>query len=334
MEEEYRKIIEKAIIVALAVWISIIICDYFGLSKFYAGIAALNVINLNDTKTRRQAYERTITTFCGGLVACLIAYSGFQENMFLYILGLAVVCCITEFIIKVPATVGCIAFTYIMLNIDPSKSPNGYLEERVLGTAAGAIIVSLIVTAYSKIKHVPTSSVSHVQRKNIKEHLKRAIIPGIAVLLGYFVVSYLNKYMSSKYVTNYTLYYCALASVVPFHVDMKELLHKSKERIISTIVGGLIASVFVFFNLYGIFWTGCGILVVIIFIESFVKVSASLGGIVFLFIMVNMKDGITPLVYYVDRVVGTVIGIILIIFVSYMIGKLKNYIVVGYKGKF
>ena len=221
-----------------------------------------------------------------------------------------------------------------MLNIDPSKSPNGYLEERVLGTAAGAIIVSLIVTAYSKIKHVPTSSVSHVQRKNIKEHLKRAIIPGIAVLLGYFVVSYLNKYMSSKYVTNYTLYYCALASVVPFHVDMKELLHKSKERIISTIVGGLIASVFVFFNLYGIFWTGCGILVVIIFIESFVKVSASLGGIVFLFIMVNMKDGITPLVYYVDRVIGTVIGIILIILVSYMIGKLKNYIVVGDKGKF
>lgn len=328
MQEKEIKIIEQGMIVAISVWISMILCDMFGLSKFYAGIAALNVINLNDARTRRQAYERTVTTFLGGLVACGIAYSGFQQNMLLYVIGLGIVCCITEFVIHVPATVGCIAFTYIMLNIDPGRTPTLYLEERVLGTAAGALIVSVLVTAYSRLKHKPKETFERITEKDIIHHIKRGVIPGIAVILGYLIVSYLNKHMSSKYVTNYTLYYCALASVVPFHVDMKELLHKSKERVISTIAGGIIAFFFVILNLKGIFWTGCGILVVIFIIETFIKVSASLGGIVFLFIMVNMTEEITPLVYYVDRVLGTIIGVLLIISVSYMIGKLKNYILV------
>ena len=328
MYERELQIVEQGLIVAIAVWVSMILCDEFGLSKFYAGIAALNVINLNDARTRRQAYERTITTFCGGVVACAIAYSGFQQNMFLYVIGLGIVCCITEFILKVPATVGCIAFTYIMLNIDPGRTPTLYLEERVLGTAAGAVVVSLLVTGYSRLKHKQSEKFERETDRDILHHIRRGVIPGVAVILGFIIVSYLNKHISSKYVTNYTLYYCALASVVPFHVDMKELLHKSKERVVSTIAGGIIAAFFVVFHLNGIFWTGCGILIVIILIETFIKVSASLGGIVFLFIMVNMSEQITPLVYYVDRVVGTVIGVVLIIGVSFIIGKLKNYILV------
>ena len=57
MYERELQIIEQGLIVAIAVWVSMILCDEFGLSKFYAGIAALNVINLNDARTRRQAYE-------------------------------------------------------------------------------------------------------------------------------------------------------------------------------------------------------------------------------------------------------------------------------------
>ena len=134
MNSKLKDIVERAILVAIALFISLYMCQILNLSKFYAGIAALNVANLSDSRTRRQAYERTITTFCGGAVACMIAYSGFQENMFLYVLGLIVVCLLTEMIVKVPATVGCIAFTYIMLNIDPNRSPSQYLEERVIGT--------------------------------------------------------------------------------------------------------------------------------------------------------------------------------------------------------
>lgn len=326
MKENEIKIIEKAMMVGVAVIISIIVCDFFDLSKFYAGIAALNVINLNDAKTRKQAYERTITTCCGGIVACLIAYSGFRQNMLLYVMGLGLVCLITEFILKVPATVGCIAFTYIMLNIDPTKNPQGYVEERVIATFVGAIIVSVIVTIYNKVRNKPKEELEKIITKPASHHIKRGVIPGIAVICGFFIVSYLNKFIDSRYVTNYTLYYCALASIVPFHVDMKELLHKSKERVISTVFGGIIAFIFLFLNLHGVLWIGFGIALIILLIENFVKVSASLGGIVFLFIMVNMKSELTPLVYYVDRVIGTIIGILLIIIVSYLIGRFRKYL--------
>lgn len=321
------KILEKAIIVGVAVVISIVICSFFNLSEFYAGIAALNVINLNDAKTRRQAYERTITTFCGGVIACLIAYLGFKQNMLIYILGLGLVCLVTEMVLKVPATVGCIAFTYIMLNIDPNKDPQGYVEERVIGTFVGAIIVSIIVTIYNRIRNKPKEKLEKTTVQPASHHIKRGVIPGIAVILGFFIISYLNKYLDSRYVTNYTLYYCALASIVPFHMDMKELLFKSKERVISTILGGVGAFLFIFFNLHGILWIGIGITLIIAIIEIFIKVSASLAGIVFLFIMINMKYEVAPWVYYIDRVVGTVIGIILIIGTSYSIGKFREYIV-------
>ena len=96
MNNNLKVITERALLVGVALLISLYLCEIFNLSKFYAGIAALNVANISEAKTRRQAYERTITTFCGGAIACIIAYSGFQENMLLYVLGLILVCFFTE----------------------------------------------------------------------------------------------------------------------------------------------------------------------------------------------------------------------------------------------
>ena len=324
MNNELKDIVERAMLIAIALIVSVYLCDIFKLSKFYAGIAALNVANLSETKTKRQAYERTITTFCGGAVACMIAYSGFQENMFLYVIGLIVVCCFTEMVIKVPATVGCIAFTYIMLNIDPNRSPSQYLEERVLGTAIGAIVVALIVTYYNKYKHKESKVLESYPRKEWHHHFKRAIIPGFAVILGVFIINILNGYLEPKYVTRYTMYYCALASVVPFHMEPKELFKKTGERFLSTIFGGIIAFIFVNFNLTGNIWSAVGIILVIIFIEYIIGISGSLGGIVFLFIMFNITEKLTPFVYYLDRVLGTGIGIILILVVVYLIRMVEK----------
>lgn len=327
MNNKLKNIVERAMLVAIALFVSVYLCDIFKLSKFYAGIAALNVANLSETKTKRQAYERTITTFCGGAVACMIAYSGFQENMFLYVVGLIIVCCFTEMIVKVPATVGCIAFTYIMLNIDPNRSPSQYLEERVIGTAIGAIIVAIIVTYYNKYRHKEAKVLETYPKKEWQHHFKRAIIPGIAVILGVFIINILNRYLDPKYVTRYTMYYCALASVVPFHIEIDELFKKTRERFLSTVFGGIIAFIFVKLHLVGNIWSAVGIILVIIFIEYIIGVSGSLGGIVFLFIMFNITEKLTPLVYYLDRVLGTGIGIILILVVVYLIRiveKIKN----------
>lgn len=323
MEEKHIRIFERALLIGAGIGVSLLLCYMFNLSSFYACIAALNVANLSDSKTKRQAYERTITTFCGGAVACMIAYSGFQENMFLYVIGLIIVCFLTEMIVKVPATVGCIAFTYIMLNIDPNRSPSQYLEERVLGTALGAFIIALIVTLYNKYRHKDKEILGSYPKKEWHHHLKRALIPGIAVVLGVIIINYLNKFLDSKYVTRYTMYYCALASVVPFHIDLKELFHKTKERFLSTVLGGIVASFFIVFNFNGIFWCSVGIFLLIIIIESLFDISASLGGIVFLFLMLNINESLMPSVYYVDRVLGTGIGIILILILVYIFNKLK-----------
>lgn len=327
MNSKLKDIVERAILVAIALFISLYMCQILNLSKFYAGIAALNVANLSDSQTRRQAYERTITTFCGGAVACMIAYSGFQENMFLYVLGLIVVCLLTEMVVKVPATVGCIAFTYIMLNIDPNRSPSQYLEERVIGTAIGAVMVAVIVTLYNRYRHKKSVLLEAYSPKEWHHHFKRAIIPGIAVILGVFLINILNGYLDPKYVTKYTMYYCALASVVPFHIELKELFKKTRERFLSTIFGGIIGFLFVTLNLVGNVWSCIGIVIVLTFIESIIKVSGSLGGVVFLFIMLNVNEKLTPIIYYLDRVLGTGIGIILILFVVYLLKifeKLKN----------
>lgn len=62
---------------------------------------------------------------------------------------------------------------------------------------------------------------------------------------------------------------------------------------------------------------------VIIFIEYLIGISGSLGGIVFLFIMFNITKELTPLIYYLDRVLGTAIGILLILILVYFIKKGK-----------
>lgn len=326
MRDRIVKTVEKAFIVGISVVISVLLCEYFGLSKFYAGIATLTVVNLNDARTRKQAYERTITTCCGGAVAYAIAYSGFTENLFVYIIGLTILCLITEFVLKIPATVGCIVFTYIMLNIDPKRDPEIYIRERVIATFLGALVVSLVVTVYNYWRKKDREPIEKKDKKPVAHHIKQGIIPGIAVFLGFFLVAYINNYLNSKYVTNYTLYYCALASIVTFHVDIKELLQKSKTRIVGTILGGILAFIFLFLGLESTFWLGVGVIVIILFLEIYMRVSGSLGGIVFLFIMVNMSEELTPFVYYIDRILGTLLGIILIASLSYGIGYFREYI--------
>ncbi len=51
-----------------------------------------------------------------------------------------------EIVMRVPSSVGCIAFTYIMLNVDPERTPVAYLMERVIGTFAGVAAISLVIT--------------------------------------------------------------------------------------------------------------------------------------------------------------------------------------------
>lgn len=326
MKDNLIKTLEKSFIVGVSVIISIIICRLIGVPEFFAGIVSLTVINLNDSKTRKQALERTIATICGGIIACIIVYSGFQENMFFYLIGLMLICIISEFLLNIPASVGCIVLTYIMLNIDSKKNPQVYVEERVLATMVGALIISLIITLYNRLLKKEIKKTDITEKKNIHSLIEKATSSGIAVIIVYFIVSYMNRDGNSRYFTKYTLYYSALASIMTFHIDLKKILHNSKERLLSTIFGGIVAIIFFYFNLHEPFWIGVGVVFIVIFVENFIRVSPTTGGVVFLFIMVNIKEEITPLSYYMNRVFGTIIGLLLIISVSAGITFIKNFI--------
>lgn len=328
VKEREIQIFEKACILGITVIISLIICDYFKLSKFYTGIAALNVINLNDAKTMRQAYERIATTFIGGILACAIAYVGYQQNILAYVLGLGIVSLIAGFFVHIQATVGCIAFTYIMLNINPRKIPIEYFKDRFFATVIGAISVFLIVTCYNRIRNKTKEEYNGSKAKiPFINHVYRGILPGLAIAIGYIFINYLTKYISSKYVTNYILYYCALAAIVPFNIDVNELFNKTRERLMSTILGGAMALFFTYLGLTHLYFVGFGIFLVVFLIEPIFSISASVGGIAFLFIMVNLKNGLTPIVYYTNRVMGTVIGIVMIIIVTYLFGKIREILI-------
>lgn len=325
MTERNIKILKRAFLVATAVAISIEVCNYFKLSHFYAAIGALNVSDLNDSKTRKQAYERVITTIFGGVIACIICTMGFQENLIMYIIGLCIVCCFNEIIVKVPSTVGCIAFTYIMLNVDPERTPIGYLLERAIGTFAGVAAISIVITSYNYFfnRDEMKNKVVPMPKGDIKKLLLRGLEPGVAVAAGMVVIKFINHFFDPVYITNYTYYYCALAIVVPFRLEWTELLLRTKERFLSTVFGGFVAFALYFSGFHGTFWCAVGIILVIIITEIFVKVPASLGGIVFMFIMVNMdKPGLTPMIYYTNRVYGTAVGIITIILFSLIFNKI------------
>lgn len=327
MIEKNIKILRRAFLVATAVAISIEVCNYFNLSHFYAAIGALNVSDLNDSKTRKQAYERVLTTIFGGAIACLISMMGFQENLVMYIIGLCVVCCFNEIVVRVPAAVGCIAFTYIMLNVDPEKTPIGYLLERVIGTFAGVAAISVVITLYNYFfnREEMRKKIVPAPKGDIKKLILRGLEPGIAVAAGMGVIKFINHFFDPAYITNYTYYYCALAIVVPFRLEWSELLLRTKERFLSTVFGGFVAFALYFSGFHGTFWCAAGIVLVIIITEIFVKVPASLGGIVFMFIMVNMnKPGLTPMIYYTNRVYGTAVGIITIILFSLVFNKVAE----------
>lgn len=324
MVEKNVRILKRAFLVSIAVAISIWVCNYFNLSHFYAGIGALNVSDLNDSKTRRQAYERVMTTLFGGAIAVAICYMGFQENLVMYILGLCIVCCFNEIVMRVPSSVGCIAFTYIMLNVDPERTPIGYLMERVIGTFAGVAAISIVITLYNVFfnKEELKNKVPPMPKADLKKQIMRGLEPGMAVILGLASIKFINHFFDPIYITNYTLYYCALAIVVPFRLEWDELLLRTKERFLSTVFGGFVAFAFYFSGFRGTFWCSIGIIVVVVITEIIVKVPASLGGIVFMFIMVNMKKpGMTPMLYYTNRVYGTAVGVITIILFSYIFNK-------------
>jgi uncharacterized membrane protein YgaE (UPF0421/DUF939 family) len=114
-------------------------------------------------------------------------------------------------------------------------------------------------------------------------------------------------------------FFVALAIIMPIEESFSSSIRSGKNRMIGTVIGAIIGTLFVLIKPGNPFLCGIGIIIIIYLCNLFkFGSSAAIGGIVFISIMVNLK-GKEPLNYSINRVVDNLIGVCIVIVVNYLI---------------
>lgn len=121
-------------------------------------------------------------------------------------------------------------------------------------------------------------------------------------------------------------FFVALAVIMPIEESFSSSIKSGKNRMLGTIIGALVGVLFVLVKPGNPLLCGVGIIIIIYLCNLFkFGPSASIGGIVFISIMVNLK-GKSPFSYSINRVIDTLIGICIVIVVNYLMPANKNKI--------
>lgn len=122
-------------------------------------------------------------------------------------------------------------------------------------------------------------------------------------------------------------FYACIATVICMQKTVQNSFVVGKNRMIGTVIGGLIGYILSVALGNSAFVCGLGIVLVIFFCNLFKQNdSVVISCIVFLAIMTNLK-GVTPHIYAINRVIDTFIGIIVSILINRFInirGCIKN----------
>lgn len=132
-------------------------------------------------------------------------------------------------------------------------------------------------------------------------------------------ISVLLCIVTLKLFNNNSPFYACIATVITMQNSMEGSIKAGVGRMIGTIIGATIAIIFLSLFPQNIMVTFLGIILVI-YTANFLKVSSStsIACIVYLAIMVNIKDT-TPLNYSIMRVFETFLGIIMAMLVNKVI---------------
>lgn len=114
-------------------------------------------------------------------------------------------------------------------------------------------------------------------------------------------------------------FYACIAAVICMQSSVFQTFKAGKNRMIGTFIGAFLGFLFALINPGNALLTAVGIIVVI-YICDLMKYnkSVSIACIVFIAIMVNLKDQ-TPFYYSIYRLIETLIGIIIALLVNYFI---------------
>lgn len=114
-------------------------------------------------------------------------------------------------------------------------------------------------------------------------------------------------------------FYACIAAVITMQGTVHDSFATGKNRMIGTIIGAIYGLIFALISPNNIFLTSIGIVLVIYFLNLFNrKNSISIACVVFLAIMTNLTQ-VTPLIYSLNRVTETFIGIFVSVLVNYFI---------------
>lgn len=119
-------------------------------------------------------------------------------------------------------------------------------------------------------------------------------------------------------------FYACIAAVITMQSTVHNSFTTGKNRMIGTIIGAIWGLIFALISPSNVFLTSIGIIFVIYFLNLLNrKSSIIIACVVFLAIMTNLKQG-TPLIYSLNRVVETFIGIFVSVLVNYFIFHRKH----------
>jgi uncharacterized membrane protein YgaE (UPF0421/DUF939 family) len=138
----------------------------------------------------------------------------------------------------------------------------------------------------------------------------RTIKTGIAVFLCMLI--------SQTFRLEYP-FYAAIAAIISTESSVSLSFKTGKNRMSGTLIGAVTGSIFAFIQPNNALLCGLGV-VVLIYLCNLLKWpgSISIAGIVFIAIMVNL-DGKSPLLYGLNRIIDTLIGISVALIVNYLV---------------
>lgn len=142
----------------------------------------------------------------------------------------------------------------------------------------------------------------------------RTIKTGIAVMLCCILTSFAVDNM----------FYCATACVVTMQDTIKTSFKMGTQRVLGTLIGGLIGFLLVLISPANPILCGLGIMLVIKCCNMFKLSSLVVSSVTFLSLYLGYVDS-APLVYSIQRIIDTSIGVIMGLIINYSVARPNYY---------
>ncbi|MEW9078588.1 FUSC family protein [Terrisporobacter glycolicus] len=142
----------------------------------------------------------------------------------------------------------------------------------------------------------------------------RTIKTGIAVMLCCILTSFAVDNM----------FYCATACVVTMQDTIKTSFKMGTQRVLGTLIGGLIGFLLVLISPANPILCGIGIMLVIKCCNMFKLSSLVVSSVTFLSLYLGYVDS-APLVYSIQRIIDTSIGVIMGLIINYSVARPNYY---------